>query len=573
MVLELNILPKLIQEKKNSNLVSIAVRNEERLRFHCTTMMDGRNVPAALYSFEQYVKSILLSEDKSKMFLTFMRFPIATNSLVDSIFTELNKVFYGQNFVNKVAFSSQDIQENYEQYITNSVNIHEIFKTKGYEAMVNNINSIVVVDLPDTQTTDRPEPYFYFLNIANVMAFEVKADSDVFEYLIYKDEVTQNIIIIDDMKYIICEVDKTNDDIKVLRTANHDLGYVPAKFFWKDYLNGISKCIKKSPISKELDKLDYLEFKLISKRIADLGGEYPITYSYEETRDCDFHTNELHCKDGYLVDDRDQFAIGGDGSVMKCPICAEKGFRGAGTHITVPIPDEGEPDISKPVGMMVTPPTTLKNISDSIDMLEMKIYNSVVGYDGFFSENSMSDTQIRSNFENRKTVLCSIKTNFEECETFIVNTICKMRYDKAYIGCTIDYGTEFYLYKVEDIRSMYKTAKEAGASETELDYLDEQIIRTELRNNQQQLRRALYIRSLEPYRNLSVKDVADMASSGIIDTELAKIKAQFPTLIDRFERENCNILEFGSNTDENTKANAIINQLKKYVNYGTTIIQ
>lgn len=565
MVLERSQIEEKLKLRSNADVVGRAVLNEERLRFHGVTMTSGRCVNRALNRFLDYVKAILQSEEKYKLFTTFMRFPIATNPVVENIFTELNKVFYGQNFVNIVTFSNTDAAADWESYSKDSLKLHELFEERAMGAMSNGINSVIVVDLPSEQTTDRPEPYFYFLDIANVECFEVKPDTDVFEWIAFHTGVEDEIAVYDDMYYRLYH-ENERGELDLIRESVHGLGRVPAFFFWRDYMYADDKCVKRSPITKELDKLDYLLFKLINQRIAMLGAEYPVTWAFEAEDDCDYHTDEVHCENGYLMDSTGVYVHNTEGGVMECPICSKKGYRGAGTHIVLPIPDGDQPDISNPVGIMVTPTDTLKFIDSSVKDLVSEVFTDVVGKDGYFSENSMSDTQISSNFESRKSTLMKLKGNFEEAEKNIIRTVCELRYKEGeYVGCTVDYGTEFYLYNVEELRDRYKKAKEAGASESELSYIDHQIVCTELRNNPEQLERTLLLRRIEPYRNLTIAEVKSNAMDGAVDPELYAIKMNFPSLIDRFEREHCDVAEFGSALKPSEKINKIIETLKLYV--------
>ena len=570
MVLDERTVREKARERHNSDVVARAIRNEERLRFHCVTMLNSKGVAGVLSQFLDYVKGILQSEEKMTLFTTFLRFPMPTTSFVESIFTEYGKVFHGQNFVNTVTFDNTEDQDDYYTYATELLRLHENYEIKAYDAMVSRINCMLVVDMPKVQVSERPEPYFYFLGIENVVSFECMPGTDVLEYVMFKcgDE---KLAVIDSESYRIYREDRNLGELVLEHRADHNLGYVPVKFFWKDHLDDptdtANKCLKKSPVAKVLDDLDYLLFKMISKRIADLGGEYPTTWAYEDGEVCDYDDGHFHCENGFLKDSSDQYAYNTSGGLMVCPVCSKKGYRGAGTHITVPLPETGDPAIGAPVGLITTPVDTLKNVSEDIEALKQYIYSMTVGYDGFFNTNSMSAAQIQSNFENRKAVLCRLKVNLEESERFVIDTCCRLRYGVSYKGCTLDYGTEFYLYNVSQLRDLYKEAKQSGASRSELSYLDEQLIATELRNNPDEYRRLMILRQVEPYRNVALSELSNlMTMDGVVDPVLFKIKLDFPNLIERFERENCKVTEFGRNVSMEQRINKILETLKTYVN-------
>jgi hypothetical protein len=177
---------------------------------------------------------------------------------------------------------------------------------------------------------------------------------------------------------------------------------------------------------------------------------------------------------------------------------------------------------------------------------------------------SINERQVTANFEDKKNVLLSLKTNFEKAQKFVDDTICRLRYGDAYIGSNVNWGTEFYLYSAEELQTMYTEAKKAGASEARLDMISDQIIATENRNNPLQAQRMYILKQLEPYRHLTLAELMDLQKEGLIDPILMRIKINFATFVDRFERENINITEFGSALPFNRKIDIINQKLKEY---------
>ena len=121
-----------------------------------------------------------------------------------------------------------------------------------------------------------------------------------------------------------------------------------------------------------------------------------------------------------------------------------------------------------------------------------------------------------------------------------------MRYGEQFVSAKINYGTDFYIFDVAELRERYKMAKESGSSESELDALQNQIIETEYRNNPTQRQRMLTLDELEPYRHLTRAEVIELWQKGVIPESTMKIKLNFADYVRRFERENTNILEFGT---------------------------
>ena len=76
--------------------------------------------------------------------------------------------------------------------------------------------------------------------------------------------------------------------------------------------------------------------------------------------------------------------------------------------------------------------------------------------------------------------------------------------------------------------------------------------------------RMLVLGDLEPYRHLSRKEVMELQGKGIATIEDVIIKLNFPDFIRRFERENMDVVEFGSDADYDKKIQAVSERLKAY---------
>ena len=75
----------------------------------------------------------------------------------------------------------------------------------------------------------------------------------------------------------------------------------------------------------------------------------------------------------------------------------------------------------------------------------------------------------------------------------------------------------------------------------------------------------LILKQLEPYPHKTLGEVIELFEKGLLDEKLVKLKINFNTLVDRFERENINIIEFASKKPLRDKINIITNKLLEYV--------
>ena len=116
------------------------------------------------------------------------------------------------------------------------------------------------------------------------------------------------------------------------------------------------------------------------------------------------------------------------------------------------------------------------------------------------------------------------------------------------------------------LRERYKIAKESGASEGELDALQNQIIETEYRHDPKQMQRMLVLAELEPYRHLTRPEVMELYDKQLISEDELLIKMNFANFVRRFERENINILEFGNEIPYTKKIDVITKKFYDYAN-------
>ena len=526
-------------------------------------MLHGReDISLALRDFMAFVGNVLPT-DKYEEFKALFRFPVKTNSIMKVCFDKLSRIFDGRDPVFSYQFTTTEQRDDWEWYRQERLGEPRIWATKGWEYFKTQINSVLVVDLPETQGGRLPEPYFYWLPIRDVVDFEVNAQTGNMEYIIFRQD-GERMAVIDDVSY---RVFRAKDGVlgELEREAAHGLGYCPARFFWEQGITIEQPDIKASPVTEKLDDLDWYLFFAISKRRLDTHGAYPIYWGYEQS--CDYHNDETgdHCDGGYLKDKKGHWLYDNNGLMIPCPICSKKHITGAGSFVEVPIPIEGQPDLHDPVGMLSVDRSSLDyNVSE-----EKRLYNeivtSIVGTnEEVTTRDALNEQQIKANFESQTTVLKRVAKGFADAQTFVDETCCRLRYGNSFLSASISYGTEFYLMTSDELRERYKKAKESGMSEADLDGLLSQVIETEYRNNPQQLQRMIILSDLEPYRHLTRDEVQALYDKGIIPLETLITKLNFADYVRRFEREQMNIIEFGENIDYEKKIKTIKERLLDY---------
>ena len=572
MGLELNQIKQILQKPSKRQVIQKAVNMQRRLRFHTETNIAISDISQPTTVFLDWVRR-LLPKDKYNIFLQLFKFPLPTPAVVEDVYRELERVFYSRNSSSSYQFTDSELAEDWSQYRKSNLNEPEVWKTTAWKRMQVSPNSILVVDLPLVQTSTRPEPYFYWLEIDSVIDYELsKQDENLFNWLIF-NQPEHRIAVFDDTSIRIYQLNEKNEIQSLVSEAQHDLGYCPARFFWSTQLNEKNKDLKKNPITKELSNLDWYLFFALSKQHLDLYAPYPIYSAYEA--DCNFENSETgdYCDGGFLRNAKGEYKILNDGTVEKCPCCSEKRIAGPGSFLEVPIPNqtEGVADMRNPVQITTIDKDSLDYNVNECARLKNEIVISVVGSGGTVSEKeAINETQVTANFESKTSVLNALKTNFELAQKFIEDTVCKLRYGNAFISSSVNWGTEFYVFTVTELYSKYKQAKDNGASNSELDAISQQILEVEYRNNPLVLQRMLILKQLEPYPHKTLDEVLKLYEKKLIDEKLVKLKINFSTLVDKFERENINIIEFASNKPLREKIDIITNKLLEYVTENDT---
>lgn len=564
MALDLNQIKQILQKPSKKQTIQKASLLQKRLRFHTETNTAVSDINLPTSNFIDWVNH-LLPKDKFNTFLHLFKFPLPTPAIAEDVYRDLERVFNSRNSSSSYQFSNGEMYDDWQNYKRENLHEPEIWKTVGWNKMKVSPNSVLIVDLPQSQTSLYPEPYFYWLDIENVIDYET-SDGTELNWIVFK-QPGNKVAVFDDTFMRVYQLNEKNEISGLVVESVHNLSYCPARFFWSTPLNEKYRDIKKNPITKELSNFDWYLFFSISKKHLDLYAPYPIYSAY--AADCNFENNETgdYCDGGFLRNSKGEYKMLADGSIEKCPCCSEKRIAGPGSFLEVPIPSqaEGVADLSNPVTITTIDKDSLDYNVNECDRLKNEIILSIVGSDGNVSEKeAINETQVAANFESKTSVLNSLKTNFELAQKFVEDTICRLRYGEAFISSSINWGTEFYVYTVKELYDKMNQAKSNGASDAELDAITQQIIEVEYKNNPLLMQRMLLLKQIEPYPHKTQDQILSLYEKGLADKYKMLIKLNFSSYIDKFERENINIIAFGVNIPIKQKIEIIYNKLLEY---------
>jgi hypothetical protein len=546
--LSLEQIREIIKKPQNRAKIEIAIKHEHKLKLHCRAIIDVSEFAEPERNFLEWVKSILPADIYDR-FATLFQPPFPTNELTESIFSELSKVFEGQNRFFKFEFTNPDYEADFSDYRI-EIDDENFWKNEAWEAVQHELNSIVVIDLPETQTTPLPNPYYYLLDINRLYDFRYNRKKD-FDYIIIKEG--ENYLYIDSSSYV--RLEGPNPDQLTAFEIPHNLNYTPAKDLWrtKRKKGGIDK---KGPVTKSLSELNWLLFFEISKKYLDLYAPYPIYSAYE--RECTY-TNEQgnSCHGGKVQ------VVNG---YIDCPVCtARKHKIGVGTFIEIPAPaTTGDADLRNPVQVLPAEINSLNYSKDEVVRLEQEIYFNCVGKGEPNTDQAQNEKQVQSAFESKTNKLTWVKENLEYINKWTLDTLCIFRYGESFINSTLSYGDITYLETTGDLNEDYKQGKDAGKPVFDLSNKRDRIYNTENRNNPDEQQRIEIKKALEPWQSLDFTQIKTLG----LDTQFPEkflLKVNFDEYIQRFEREQANLLVFGSNLDFAVKIDRIKEELLNYV--------
>lgn len=533
----------LIKRRPHQKEIEKGIKHQKRLKFHTQTALNKWDFDSAYIDFSYWISTEqpeLLPKDKAARILQLIRPPICTVELTESIFSKLNKIFHSNDAFFDYRFSNPDLKTDWEMYRNKS-----FWAVHGFQAMQSAIDSVWCVDFPDFQKGSRPEPENRLVNIENVIDIQNDRDNNC-EYFIYQYGEK---LVVYDTSMIRVFAYKQGEIGQELITISHGLDYTPARMFWSESLEDGNYLNKEAPITKELSDLDWLLLHRTAKKYLDLANAYPREIGYRHDSDS---------KDDNLTEDK------GRPKEQRKPIGAH--LMGPGTYIEVDPPmDSSEADLMKNPFLLISPDTdTLTWHVSEEQRLKNDIYRSVVGTDvDIKNEQAKNEKQVDSAFESQLSVLTRIKKNFEIIHSFADSTICKIRYESAFLGCAIDYGSSFFLKTITELHQDYELAKKTG-NEVILSEITSNILDSKYRDDKSSRRRAEIIRDLDPLPEKTITEAIEIYKNGGVDKINFVIKSNLLSFVRRFERENIPLVEFGENIDYNVKIETIINRFKEY---------
>lgn len=555
MVLEPNQILELIREPKSKEKIRQAIYQEERLKFHGEPKITQYSTlgNTAESDFLVYVDNLLPTR-KSERFRQLHTYPVKTNEFFENVYGEFHKVFQSNNSYVKCEFTDEELEIDFKE---KEQRISDWFRVQGFRNMATRINGLLIVDMPEEEDGD---PYFYFVDVKNLVDIKNDEHGNA-HYVIYK--LSDELYATFDHEYSrIVEV--KGETITVVKEFHHELGWCPARMMWTDDLSHRDHIVKQSPFSKSLSRMDQLLFKMVSSEYADLYSSYPILSAYKPKCDySDEYGNQ--CQNGkifYTTHPDPRWS----GETKDCPACKGSDMIGAGTIFWVDPPEDKEQhDAIETIKRLDADIDSLEYIKGDIKALENQIRFDVNGR-GEMPTNSQAknEMQVAEGFEAMQNAMMRYKRNMEIAQHFVTVTCATLKYGDSFVGCVVNYGDQFYLSTEEQLKDDIKMSKDAGLPTWEITNMLEQLNGTKYRNSPEQKKRAMIMMDIDPFPAMGINELITIEKG--LDPIDVIIKKNFDQFVNRFERENINLVRFGQDIDYNVKIDSILEAFRAYAN-------
>ncbi len=546
-------LQKYLEKPQNSAAILLARSDDERTVFHARPASKLEEAGSYASKFSELVKGIVTQPRKQATFFKLLQFPLPTRKQISRASDDLNRVFEAQDRYVGWEFTTPDTEEDFREYVE-AKKFDTFVKENIFNAIFERCNSLVVVDLPELQAFgEYPEPYAYLLPIANVVDMGLNSDKSI-EYCLFKIS-TDRFAAFDEGHFRIYSKGKdgeNKDTYTLQREVPHSLGYCPVNFIWHDQF-GDAGIRRLSPLFDALTDMDRLVMSDVFKEDLDLHAAYPYLYYLKEK--CSYKDEKGNmCANGVIAYYEDETP-----KTKPCPNNCQNSFAGPGTAFKITQPGIGEHALPTPAGFVTLQRDSLDYITEKVDAAKKELFHFLTGYEQEADKTkALNEDQVQSQFEARINKLIYWAEHLEKTHRWILETIARLRYGNEFLKVTVNYGREFYLETLQDALTAYQDARAKGLPMYLLEVLRRRVVRLLARNNDHELQRLTLLELLEPYPDVPLTSV----QQGTPDYEL---KANFSRYVGQFERNNIDLVSFGSNGSIAKKLETIENELYSYV--------
>lgn len=492
---------------------------QEWIDFHSKPYVDkiDYKVKNRYYSvFKKELIEKILPNDKMDAFLSLLNPPSKTVNFTDDLFDEIGRVLESANYSMQVSLPNKE-QTDFMKFL-NDEGIANYWRSDVIDLLREEVNGIMICDIPP----EGGNPYYYLVDPSALVYCKFKSHSDDIEEIMFVYGVKDNAKVhyyTSEFYSVWSYAEKKVGEMIVFN--KHKLGQCPARFFWDKALNRENKFIRRSPIAKDLANYDWLLFYETAKRYSDTYAPFPIIITYEQDDD---EFNE--------EDNRANSQVGAKGKLS-----------GAGSHLTVPPPLDGDDMMRNPMKIISSEVANLDYVVKEIDRLKDEISKNVIGAKGDLrNDAAKNEDQIKDAGESRKKKLLGYKDSFNGICSWTFSMLASLKYNKQ-VKVTVDYGNDFYLRQLSEMYSNLKEAKEKGSSTVVIDALRNSINEQMFKGDTSKITRIQIIDDIDPAPGKSIEEAIVLKNQGLLNVVELDIHINMSRFIRRFERDKNETIE------------------------------
>ena len=496
-----------------------------------------------------------VTQEKYQRVLNYFSYPLAIVSISDDILGDLNRVFNGRNANFAIQYPNKRAEEQSEQLLL-GLDTRAYIEKVGRKAFKCKPQSIVVVDKDESGV-----PYYVTVELDKLISYKLTNCKERFAYIIFHhsdgiDEMGKfkKIAFYDDEFYRVIEV--RDGAHSIVLESPHNLGYCPARWFVDTPLNSKDDVKRYAPLSAVLGSMsEWQQFHAYSY-YAEHYGVFPVVEYAAAVCEDEF------CVNGLVSVPMEN---GEMSTPTSCSTCTANKFSGAGTAIKInPKIDNDENDVSGYFRFISPPTANLEFEQTKQDHRENFIKVNTTGFNDMMNKEAVNADQVRSLMEDRKKPLLKLAGICNRLHRWLVKTAVKLSIDVD-VMVHANYGTEWFLLTEAQLQELFVGAKNAGMPESEIDQIYKLLIETKYKGDPQTVRKLMIENNVNPAPYSTMEECYKKLEMGVMQLDDLYIKANFTKFVQRFERENGSLVDFGADITFEQKIDIIYNTFKKYV--------
>ena len=541
---------------------------------HTTEIAEKCEALTTGHGIDKYLHQFVRREDKEQ----FNQRKLLTTHIVPSLVGSLNAITkkamrspaVTREYFNESTDKLKKLKESDNQYYAKS-NVKQYLDDFGEIYQSIDPNAYIITEFMSTDGTKLAKPYpfiawsenIYFVNYNNGFLNYIvvtDADEDIKEFTIYTEN--QNIKFTLTNKNFFCQemevkdidgvfITLINNKYYIITTPEpHNIGFVPAKiigyvkdgetegetmlpFWWGayPYLRKLIKTVSEMDLSECLHA-------------------FPQKLIY--TRRC----NALGCIAGYSADG------------VICPVCKGTGKQiihtTASDVIEFPLPDTKEEmiDLAQMILYVYPPIDGLKFQDERIDKLIKQAKEAVFNSDTY-TRKEISTTATGQNIGIQAVydVVYPYAVNAVNLWAFVIETISLITDTNEGLIINASVQRDFKFKTKEELISELQAAKTAGANETVIRLLNDEIIFAMYSEQPYELKKYTIKDFFNPFSGKQPEEIIALMTSALIPKEIKVLYANFSNIFDEIEVENADFYEF----EINKQREIVVKKINEYV--------